>query len=104
TVEFTVGEVYLMPSSWAASADDEWGSVPLRLVAKAAGKTDPVYVLVSGQTVARLRQLGIEEPAEHFRGKVVRVSGPVERWAKRAGTNSRLPVNSLDQRDFIRKP
>jgi hypothetical protein len=104
TVEFTVGEVYLMPSSWAASADDEWGSVPLRLVAKAAGKTDPVYVLVSGQTVARLRQLGIEEPAEHFRGKVVRVSGTVERWVKRAGTEYRLPVNSLDQLEFIRKP
>jgi hypothetical protein len=105
TVEFSVEEVHSMPTNpWSRESDGEWKAVPLRLTAKAAGKTDHVYVFVSGQTVARLRQLGIEEPEEHFHGKVVRVSGTVEPFVKRAGTEYRIQVNSLDQLEVVRKP
>jgi hypothetical protein len=104
TVEFTVEDVNPMPTNpWSRDSDDGWKAVPLRLVAK-VGKWDAVHVYVSGQTAARLRQLGIEEPGEHFLGKVVRVSGTVERLVKRAGTEYRIEVNSLDQLQIIRKP
>src|SRR5262249_23470321 len=59
TVEFAVGEVYLRPTSWAASSDQRWQAVPLRIVPKADATKERVMVLVSGQTVARLKGLGI---------------------------------------------
>jgi hypothetical protein len=101
TVEFVVGEVYLEPESWAAEA---WRSVPLRIVPKAAGEKGQVEVLVSGETANRLKRLGIEDPALHFQGKVLRVSGTVERIIKRSGTVYRIQVKGLDQLDDIRKP
>jgi hypothetical protein len=97
TVEFLVGEVYLQPGSWAVSSDSRWQAVPLRIVPKDAGTKDRVMVLVSGSTVARLKQLGIGNPAEHFRGKVLRVSGTVERFWKRAGPVYQIRVSSLDE-------
>ena len=104
TVEFSVGEVYLRPTSWAVSSDRRWQAVPLRIVPKAGAAKERVMVLVSGDTAARLKRLGIDNLAEHFRGKVLRVSGTVQRLRTRAGPEYRLQVNSLDQLQAIRKP
>ena len=104
TVEFSVGEAYLRPTNWAAESDGRWEAVPLRLVPKADATKERVMVLVSGETTARLKRLGIEDPAGHFRGKVLRVSGTVERFQTRAGPKYRIQVNSLDQLEAIRKP
>jgi hypothetical protein len=103
TVEFPVGEVYLNVDGWSASGHDGWKAVPLRIVPKAEGEKGKVEVLVSGKTVTRLNRLGIEDPAQHFLGKVLRVSGTVERVVKRSGTVYRIQVNSLDQLEDIRK-
>jgi hypothetical protein len=107
TVEFTVDEVYLLPESWAVSANDRWKAVPLHIVPKKVGKSKAPYkmsVIVSGQVASRLKQLGIKNPAEHFRGKVLRVTGTVTSQEKRAGTFYRLEVTSLDQLQVIRPP
>ncbi|HEY7315872.1 MAG TPA: hypothetical protein VH643_41465 [Gemmataceae bacterium] len=104
TVEFLVGEVYLKHSSWAASAHRRWKAVPLRIVPKADATKERVMVLLSGEITARLKRLGIENPSEHFRGKVLRVSGTVECFQTRAGPEYRIQVNSLDQLEAIRKP
>ena len=107
TFEFTVGEVYLLPESWAVSANNRWKAVPLNIVPKNVGKSGAFYkvsVIVSGQVAARLKQLGIENPAEHFRGKVLRVTGTVTSQEKRAGTFYRLEVTSLDQLQVIAPP
>jgi hypothetical protein len=52
-------------------------------------------------------QLGIEDPAEHFQGKILRVSGTVERL-KRPSTPLvqvyRILVTDLDQLQSVRKP
>lgn len=107
TVEFTVDEVYLLPATWAASSDFGWKVAPLNVVPKNVGKKGSFYqmsVIVSGHVALRLRQLGIENPAEHFRGKVLRVSGTVTSMEKRAGTFYRLEVTSLGQLEVIRRP
>jgi hypothetical protein len=102
TVEFPVGEVGLMLTSRATSTEE---SEPLLITPKAEGKkTSQVYLLVSWETATRLKRLGIENPAEHFRGKIVRVSGTVERLTGSAGTEYRIQVASLDQFEVIRKP
>jgi hypothetical protein len=102
TVEFPVGEVGLMLTSRVTSAEE---SEPLLIAPKADGKkTGPVYLLVSWETATRLKRLGIENPAEHLRGKVVRVSGTVERLAGRSGPECRIQVTTLDQIEVIRKP
>src|SRR5438128_1897092 len=41
TVEFSVGEVYLMPASWAASSNAGWKATPLHIVPKDATMKDP---------------------------------------------------------------
>jgi hypothetical protein len=104
TVELSVGEVYLQISSWAAEAHDRWKAVPLRIVPKGDAVRGRVMVLLSGETTARLRALGIATPAQHFLGKVLRVSGTVERFQTRAGLEYRIQVNSLDQLEAVRKP
>jgi hypothetical protein len=104
TVEFVVGEVYLRPTSWAIASDRRWQAVPLRIVPKGDAAKERVMVLVSGETIARLKRLGIENPAEHFSGKVLRLSGSVDRFQTRAGLEYRIQVNSLDQLEAIRKP
>jgi len=102
TVEFQVGEVGLMLTSRATSLDE---SLPLHIAPKAAGKKGvQVYVLVSWETATRLKRLGIEDPAEHFRGKLLRVSGTVERLSGSSGTAYRIQVNSLDQLEAVRRP
>lgn len=106
TLEFAVGEIYLMPESWAAHA---WREVPLRLLPKDTVKkgenalNGKVSVIVSGKVTNRLRQLGIAEPTAHFRGKFLRVTGTITRTEHRAGPEYRLEVTSLDQLQFIRK-
>jgi hypothetical protein len=102
TVEFPVGEVGVMFTSRATLADE---SLPLHIAPKTAGqKAVGVYVLVSWEAATRLKRLGIENPAEHFRGKVVRVSGTVERLTGSSGPEYRIQVTSLDQFEVIRKP
>jgi hypothetical protein len=101
TVQFSVGKVYLMPSSWTTAAIK---SAPLRIVPKAAGDNSQVSVIVSRETANRLKRLGIENPDEHFRGKVLRVSGTVERLSGSSGPEYRIQVTSLDQLEAIRKP
>jgi len=104
TVEFTVAEVYLKPASWAVSSDHHWKAVPLQVVAKDTATTPRVLVLVSGEVAARLKQLGVEDPAGHFRGKVLRVSGTVVRSQRRDGPEYRISVSSLEQLEAIHKP
>jgi hypothetical protein len=106
TVEFSAGEVYLMPASWAATSDAGWKAVPLQILPKDIGKKGSFYnmsVVVSGEVTTRLKQLGIENPAEHFRGKLLRVSGTITRFETRARTIYRMEVNNLDQIEIIRK-
>jgi hypothetical protein len=103
TVEFTVGEACLMPSSWTTAA---FKSAPLLIVPKATGEKfqGQVSVIVSRETANRLKQLGIEDPDVYFRGKVLRVSGTVEGFLHRSGKDYCIQVNSLDQIEAIRKP
>jgi len=63
-----------------------------------------VSVLVSGDVIHRLWQLGIEDPEEHFRGKILRVSGTIQRIENRAGPEYRLEINNLNQLEAIRLP
>lgn len=106
TLEFAVGQIHAMPENWAVHA---WREVPLRIFPKDAGKKGEhalegkVSVIVSGKVANRLRQLGIEELAQHFRGKLLRVTGTITRTEHRAGPEYRLEVTSLDQLEFIRK-
>ena len=51
---------------------------------------------------ANPKRLGIENPAEHFRGKVVRISGSVERSEGKSGTEYVMQVTNLDQFEEIR--
>jgi hypothetical protein len=102
TVEFTVGEVGLVLTSRDTSTEE---SEPLHIAPKAAGKkAGRVHVLVSWEAATRLKRLGIENPADHFRGKVVRVSGTVERLTGSPGPEYRIQVTTLDQFEVIRKP
>ena len=102
TVEFLVGEAGLMLTSRGTRPDE---SEPLLITPKTAGKkAGKVYVLVSWEAATRLKQLGIENPSEHFRGKVVRVSCTVERLEGSSGPEYRIQVTTLDQFEVIRKP
>lgn len=60
------------------------------------GAAGRVYVLVSWEAATRLKRLGIENPVGHFRGKVVRVSGAVERLDGSSGPEYRIRVTTLD--------
>lgn len=42
-------------------------------------KASRVYVILSWKVATRLKHLGIDDPASHFRGKMLRVSGSVVR-------------------------
>jgi hypothetical protein len=99
TVEFLVGDVYLRPSSWAVDANDHWRAVPLSIVQTGDATKERLTVLVSGEVTARLKALGIDS-AQHFNGKLLRVSGSVNR----TGNTYVIQVKSLDQLESIRKP
>jgi hypothetical protein len=71
-------------------------------------KTDQEFlVIVKREVATRLLKLGIADPAEHFRGKILRVSGTVEQ-VKRPSTPPalvyRILVTNLDQLQSIRQP
>jgi hypothetical protein len=102
-VEFLVGDVYLRPSSWAVDANEHWRAVPLSIVPKGDSTKERLAVLVSGEVTARLKSLGID-PAHHFNGKILSVSGTVERSINRAGNTYVIQISSLDQLESIRKP
>jgi hypothetical protein len=102
TVEFPVVEVGQVRTGRSPRGDE---SGPLTVVAKAGGEGGgSVHAEVSWEVATRLKRLGVEDPAEHFRGKVVRVRGRVERLPGRSGPAYRIEVSSLDQIEVIRKP
>jgi WD40 repeat protein len=101
-VELTVIEVGRVRTGRSTRADE---SEPLTLVVKAPGEDGGlIHLDVSGEVATRLKRLGVEDPAEHFRGKVVRVRGTLERLTRRPGPASRIEIKDLDQFEIIRKP
>ena len=91
------------------------------------GHGSRVYVIISWGVATRLLQLGVDDPTEHFRGKMIRVSGSVRRLAGDDLPKSRslywstgkyrsetvssgtepeyaIEVTSLDQLKLVRKP
>ncbi len=64
-------------------------------------------VIVRRKVATRLLMLGIADPAAHFRGKILRVSGTVEQIKRRSTPSAlvyRIVVTNLDQLERIRKP
>jgi hypothetical protein len=106
TVELQVGEVRTLNIDSVFVADVSHAQI---IQAKIAGAKigQEVVVTVSREIATRLLKLGIEDPAEHFRGKILRVSGTVEQ-IKRPSTPTamayRIQVTNLDQLESIRKP
>src|SRR5260370_32444107 len=101
TIEFTVGKVYLP----RPSCDGSWKAMPMGIVPKLGDDAlfRKVYVYVSEKVTARLIQLGIENPAEHFRGKILRLCGMITRYETRAGPDYPLEDNDLVHLQVIRK-
>ena len=63
-------------------------------------------MIVKREVATRLLKLGIADPAEHLRGKTLRVSGTVEqinRPSTPATLVYRIQVTNLDQLENIRK-
>jgi hypothetical protein len=106
TVELQVGEVHTLNIDALFVPDVSHDQI---ITAKIPGaKTgDEFVVIVKREVATRMLQLGIEDPAEQFRGKILRVSGTVERL-KRPSTPPvpvyRILVTDLDQLESIRKP
>ena len=106
TVELQVGEVRTLDIDSVFVPDASHAqTIEAKLPGEKAGRK--FVVTVSRETATRLRQLGIDDVAEHVRGKVLRVSGTVE-LVKRTATAPeviyRLPVANLDQFESIHKP
>ncbi len=106
TVELQVGEVRTVNIDSVFVPEVSHVQV---IQAKIAGAKigQELVVTVSREIATRLLKLGIEDPAEHFRGKILRVSGTVEQ-IKRPSTPTamvyRIQVTNLDQLESIRKP
>ena len=100
TVELEVGEVHTLNIDSLFVPDVSHDQI---IKAKIPGaKTGQEFLVIVKRDVAtRLLKLGIEDPAEHFRGKLLRVSGRVVR---RSETQFQLRVTSLDQLEHLRKP
>jgi hypothetical protein len=65
------------------------------------------WVIVSREVATRMLRSGIVDPAEHFRGKEMRVSGTIERsspMSDPAKTIYKLRVTALEQLELIRTP
>ena len=125
TVEFTAGKSAQLFEGLSLKRGE---SASLYLAPKVAGKTGSrVYVIVHWTVATRLRQLGIDDPAAHFRDKLIRVTGAVTQLAgmnvpgertlyttdggykSETITGGRDPeyyvvVKSLDQIKLVRKP
>jgi hypothetical protein len=81
---------------------------PLQLFAEdnemALRKVDDSFsVVVLGKAVRHLKRVGIEDPTEHFRGKVVRLTGTVRVMPRTKGTGYELWVERLDQIEAVKK-
>ena len=106
TVELQVGEVHTLNIDSVFVPDVSHAQI---IKAKISGAKvgQEVLVTVSREVATRLLKLGITDPAEHFRGKILRVSGTVEQ-VKELSTPSamvyRVQVTNLDQLESIRKP
>lgn len=106
TVELHVGEVHTLNIDSLFIPDVSHAQL---IYAKIPGaKTgEKVLVAVSREVATRLLKLGIADPAEHFRGKILRVSGTVERIERPstpAATVYRIRVTHLEQLENIGKP
>jgi hypothetical protein len=64
---------------------------------------DTFSAIVLGKGVRHLKRIGIEDPAEHFRDKVIRVTGTVRVMPRSKGTGYELWVESLDQIEAVQK-
>ncbi len=81
--------------------------MPIVLHAKVERRNEgrEFMVVLSKETVTRLRQLGIEDLSKHFGGKVLRVSGIVDRHALPDRFSFyRLHIVDLTQLESIRMP
>ena len=104
TVEFLVGEVHTLNIDALFVPDVSHAQI---IKAKVSKEGHEFWVIVSREIATRLLRLGVVDPAEHFRGKLMRVSGTVERVAPPSlpsTTVYKLHVTSLDQLESIRKP
>jgi hypothetical protein len=106
TVELQVGEVHTLNIDALFVPDVSHDQIITARIPEA--KTgDEFVVIVKREVATRMLQLGIEDPAEHFQGKILRVSGTVERL-KRPSTPLvqvyRILVTDLDQLQSVRKP
>lgn len=106
TVELQVGEVHTLNIDALFVPDVSHAQI---IKAKIPGaKIDQEFlVIVKKEVATRLLKLGISDPAEHFRGKMLRVSGTVEQINRPSTPSSmvfRIQITSLDQLESIRKP
>jgi len=65
------------------------------------------WVVVSRETATRLLHLGVEDPAKHFRGKQMRVSGTIERFSpteEPARMIYKIRVTDLAQLEHVKTP
>lgn len=106
TVELRVGEVHTLNIDSLFVPDVSHAQI-IKAKIPGAKVGQEVLVTVSREIATRLLKLGIEDPAEHFRGKILRVTGTVEQ-IKDLSTPSamvyRIQVTNLDQLESIRKP
>jgi hypothetical protein len=104
TVEFLVREVHTLNIDALFVPDVSHAQI---IKAKVSKDGHEFWVIVSREIATRLLRLGVVDPAEHFRGKLIRVSGTVERVAPPSLPSPavyKLHVTSLDQLESIRKP
>ncbi len=96
TVEFTVAKCGRVLTGRSTLADE---CEMLQL----DPKEEKFFLYLTHETATRLKQLGIDDPASHLVGKLVRVTGSV-----RKGSDGmpwfEITVRKLDQIAVIRKP
>ncbi|MDA0589863.1 MAG: hypothetical protein O2820_06370 [Planctomycetota bacterium] len=106
TVELEVGEVHTLNIDSIFVPDVSHAQI-IKAKIPGAKVGQEVLVTVSREVATRILKLGIEDPAEHFRGKILRVSGTVEPVKKLSTPSAmvyRIQVTNLDQLESIRKP
>jgi hypothetical protein len=82
TVEFLVEEVHTLKIDSLFKPGTSEPQI-LRSKKDAGQDEDEFWVIVHREPATELVKMGIADPAEHFRGKVVRISGTVERVTNR---------------------
>ncbi|QVL32726.1 hypothetical protein KIH39_02055 [Telmatocola sphagniphila] len=98
TVEFKVAKCGRVLTNGVTRADE---CEMLQLQPK-----DEKFILyLTRETATRLKQLGIDDPATHFEGKLVRVTGSVVQKLHSDGKPwFEITVSNLEQIAAIRKP